>query len=209
MGEVWTVAFRASSFSNPSQILAALCGLFSSQAAEEGIVCWHNTSDPSRRWEIFWGGVEAVPHFHRDELVWRGGDEWRWEISIPCVHFHLQCSVQFPQEWPMSYLKPSLYRAWQRQLCRDGSTFLTLQSSLFCYLVLEENLSCHSCLASLPWPFWAIKSLVYTPTPWWVCAVHTHKPTHRACNLELDSLINKCLVDELSVDIGTLPYAWN
>lgn len=45
----------------------------------------------------------------------------------------------------------------QRQLCRDGSSFLTLQSSLFCRLSLEDNLSCHSCLASLPWPLWTIK----------------------------------------------------
>lgn len=88
-------------------------------------------------------------HFHREELVWQGGGEWRWEFSIPCVHFHLECSVQFPREWPMLYLKPSLYRARQRQLCRDGSSFLTLQSSVFCCLILEENLSCHSCLASL------------------------------------------------------------
>lgn len=130
MGEVWTLAFRASSSSNASQINAGLCGLFRSQAAEGGIVCWHHTSDPSRSWKNFWGGVEAVPHVHREELVSPGCDEWWWEISIPCVHFHLHCSVQFPQEWPMLCLKPS-YRARQRHLCSDGSSFLTFSHHYF------------------------------------------------------------------------------
>lgn len=105
MGEVWTVTFRASFSSNPSQN-AGLCGLFSSQVAVEGFVCWHNTSDASQSWENFWGGVEAVPHFHKEELISRGGGEWRWEISIPCVHLHLHCPVS-PKEWPALSLKPS------------------------------------------------------------------------------------------------------
>lgn len=74
--EVWTVAFRAFSSSNPSKINAGLCGLFRSQAAEEGIVSWHHASDPSWSWENFWGCVGAVPRFHREELVLRGGGEW-------------------------------------------------------------------------------------------------------------------------------------
>lgn len=105
MGEVWTVTFRASFSSNLSQN-AGLCGLFSSQVAVEGFVCWHNTSDASQSWENFWGGVEAVPHFHKEELISRGGGEWRWEISIPCVHLHLHCPVS-PKEWPALSLKPS------------------------------------------------------------------------------------------------------
>lgn len=90
---------------------------------------------------------------------------WRTEVR----DFHPMCAFPFalfssvsPKEWPMLSLKPSFYRAQQRQLCRDGSSFLTLQSSLFCHLTLEDNLSCHSCLASLPWPLWAIKKASFT-----------------------------------------------
>lgn len=36
---------------------------------------WHNTSGPSGSWKSFGGGVEAVPHFHREELVVRDGGE--------------------------------------------------------------------------------------------------------------------------------------
>lgn len=117
-------------------------------------------------------------------VVTNGGERFSSHV---CISICTVSSVS-PKEWPVLSLKPSFYRARQRQLCRDGSSFLTLQSSLFCHLTLEDNLSCHSCSASLPWPLWAIKSLVYTPTPWWVCAVCTHKPTHSACNSELDSL---------------------
>lgn len=186
MGEVWTVTFRASFSSNPCRVSAGLCGLFSSQVAEEGFVCCHNASDASQSWENFWGGVEAVPHFHRGVYLTRW---WRMEVR----DFHPMCAFalalsSFPKRVTSIISKAFLYTAQQRQLCRGGSSFLTLQSSLFCHLILEDNLSCQSCLASLPWPLWAIKSLVYTPTPWQVCAVHTHKPTHSACSSELDSL---------------------
>lgn len=67
---------------------------------------------------------------------------WRTEVR----DFHPMCAFPFalfssvsPKEWPMLSLKPSFYRARQRQLCRDGSSFLTLQSSLFCHLTWKTT----------------------------------------------------------------------
>lgn len=51
---------------------------------------WHYTSDPCWSWESSGGGVEAVPRFHREELVVRNGGE-RFPPHV-CIS---TCTAQF------------------------------------------------------------------------------------------------------------------
>lgn len=161
---------------------------------------WHYTSDPCWSWESSGGDVEAVPHFHREELVVRNGGE-RFPPHV-CIS---TCTAQF------SFPKRVTNVVWS--LCwaaLQGWEQLPHPS------VLPVLSPCPGRQPELPLLLGssALTSVsngrpgLHTHTLSVSCA---HPPTCSWCLWFWAwlSVVNKCLVDEFSMDVGALPYAWN